>query len=73
MDPGAIATEGFFVLGERSRNATDKAYILTTIEEVFKVKIDLESLYEEYFAENLAQIFDQVPAELNLPKIIASK
>lgn len=73
MDPRAIATEGFFVLGERSRNSTDKAYILTTIEEVFKVKINLDSLYEDYFAEHLAKIFDEVPAELNLPKIIASK
>ena len=37
MDPKAIATEGFFVLGERSRNATDKKFIQATIEKVFNV------------------------------------
>lgn len=41
--------EGFFVLGERSRNATDKQYICETIEKVFKVTIDIEEIYESYF------------------------
>ena len=42
MDPEAIAYEGFFVLGERSRNPTDKKYIQSTIEKVFKVKLSVE-------------------------------
>ena len=37
MDHHAIAMEGFFVLGERSRNVTDKMYIKQTIEKVFGV------------------------------------
>ena len=39
MDPEAIATEGFFVLGERSRNVQDKKFIQETIEKVFNVKL----------------------------------
>ena len=73
MDPAAIATEGFFVLGERSRNQQDKAFILNTIQKVFNVKINIEELYESYFAENLQEIFEKVPEQLNLPKIITSK
>ena len=65
--------EGFFVLGERSRNAADKQYIRETIQKVFKVTIDPDEIYESYFDQNLKHIFDNVPAELNLPKIIASK
>ena len=73
MDPEAIATEGFFVLGERSRNVQDKKIIQETIEKVFNVKLKIESLYESYFEQNLRTIFDRVPSELNLPKIIPSK
>ena len=73
MDPQAIAMEGFFVLGERSRNAADKQYIRETIQKVFNVKLDVEGLYESYFEDNLKNVFDRVPEELNLPKIIASK
>lgn len=73
MDPRAIAMEGFFVLGERSRNVTDKKFILSTIEKVFKVVLDIDEIYESYFEENLKSIFDNVPAELNLPKIIPSQ
>lgn len=65
--------EGFFVLGERSRHPADKLYIRQTIDKVFNVKLDVDQLYETYFEENLRTIFDRVPSELNLPKIIASK
>jgi len=65
--------EGFFVLGERSRNPTDKQYILSTICKVFNVKLNIEEHYSTYFNTRLQTIFDQVPAELNLPKIIPSK
>ena len=44
-----IATEGFFVLGERSRNQQDKLYIQQAIEKVFDVKLDIENYYENYF------------------------
>jgi midasin len=73
MDPHNIAMEGFFVLGERSRNTIDKQFIQSTIERVFNVKLDIEAIYEAYFTEKLETIFDRVPAELNLPKIIPSK
>ena len=73
MDPHNIAMEGFFVLGERSRNNIDKQFIQSTIERVFNVKLDIEAIYEAYFTEKLETIFDRVPAELNLPKIIPSK
>ena len=73
MDAYTIALEGFLVLGERSRNVTDKKFIQATIEKVFGVKMNIEELYETYFEKNLKTIFDNVPAELNLPKIIPSK
>ena len=73
MEHATIAIEGFYVLGERSRNQTDKLYIKQTIEKVFSVQLDIEELYEAYFDKNLKTIFDRVPAELNLPKIIPSK
>ena len=72
MDPKAIATEGFLVLGERSRNNTDKQFILNTINRVFNVKLNINELYESYYSEHLSEIFEKVPAELNLPKIIPS-
>jgi midasin (ATPase involved in ribosome maturation) len=53
MDPHNIAMEGFFVLGERSRNKVDKDFIQSTIEKVFNVKLDIEAIYETYFTENL--------------------
>jgi len=40
---------------------------------VFGVKLDPNCYYETYFNEKLQHIFDNVPKELNLSKIIASK
>ena len=73
MDPRAIAIEGFLVLGERSRNQQDKQFILNTIQKEFRVSFDISEVYESYFSENLSEIFERVPAELNLPTIIPSK
>ena len=73
VDADQMAMEGFFVLGERSRNAQDKLFIKQTLEKVFKVQIDEENFYETYFDQNLKDLFDKVPKELNLPKIIPSK
>ena len=73
MDPRAIAIEGFLVLGERSRNQQDKQFILNTIQKEFRVSFDISEVYESYFSENLSEIFERVPAELNLPRIIPSK
>ena len=73
VDVDTMAMEGFFVLGERSRNPQDKLFIKQTIEKVFKVKIDEEEFYESYFEKNLKELFEKVPKELNLPKIIPSK
>ena len=42
MDPSQIAIEGFFVLGERSRDPQDKLYIKQTIEKVFNIQISLD-------------------------------
>ena len=40
---------------------------------MFGVKLDPNCYYETYFNEKLQHIFDNVPKELNLSKIIASK
>jgi midasin (ATPase involved in ribosome maturation) len=48
-----LALEGYFVLGERSRNEMDKKFIKETIERVTKAKIDELQYYEDYFAKNL--------------------
>lgn len=40
---------------------------------MFKVTLDIDQIYESYFEEHLLSIFDKVPAELNLPKIIPSQ
>lgn len=50
-----LAIEGYFVLGERSRNEMDKLFIKETIEKVTKVKIEDRQYYEDYFAKNLAK------------------
>ena len=50
-----LAIEGYFVLGERSRNEMDKLFIKETIEKVAKVKIEDRQYYEDYFAKNLAK------------------
>ena len=46
--------------------------ILNTINRVFNVKLKINELYESYYSEHLSEIFEKVPAELNLPKIIPS-
>ena len=56
-----LAIEGFFVLGERSRNEMDKQFIKETIEKVTKVKIDERLYYEEYFSKNLSKQFSEIP------------
>lgn len=40
---------------------------------MFGVKIDEERFYRQYFDANLATVFANVPAELNLPKLIMSR
>jgi midasin len=73
MDTSQIAIEGFFVLGERSRDPQDKLYIKQTIEKVFNIQIDLDQYYKEYFNENIRGYFEGMSAHLqNLPKIIPS-
>ena len=67
-----IALEGFFVLAERSRDRSDKLYIKETIEKIFKVKLDLEAFYQDFFAQNLSSMFTELPKEMNLPPIIMS-
>ncbi len=67
-----IALEGFLVLGERSRNTQDKMFIKQTLERHFKVIIDLDNFYEQYFDKYLSKVFETLPKELNLPKIIMS-
>lgn len=73
VTPENIALEGFLLLGERSRNQADKDFIKQTIEKVFAVKINEEKFYKEYFENNLRSVFSNVPASLNLPKIIQSR
>ena len=68
-----IALEGFLLLGERSRNPGDKVFIKETIEKVFGVKINVEDFYRDYFNTHLKIVFANVPATLNLPKIIQSR
>ena len=68
-----IALEGFLVLGERARDVKDKEFIRKAIEKVFSTKIEPALFYQQYYSEYLAGIFDQVPSELNIPKLIASK
>ena len=72
VTPENIALEGFLVLAERTRNAADKLFIQQAIEKVFSVKLDPENFYNTFFENELRGVFDNVPAELNLPKIIAS-
>lgn len=67
-----IALEGFLVLAERSRDRSDKLYIKETIEKTFKVKLDLEDFYQEFFTKNLSSMFTELPKEMNLPPIIMS-
>lgn len=57
VTPENVALEGYLLLAERSRNATDKAFIKQTIERVFSVKIDEDMFYQQYFNENLATVF----------------
>ena len=45
-DLQTMAEEGYCLLAERLRNDQDKQIIKTTIEEVFKAKIDIEAVYE---------------------------
>jgi midasin (ATPase involved in ribosome maturation) len=55
-----LALEGFLVLGERSRNESDKRFIKETIEKVCKVKIDERKYYEDYFNKNLHAKFAEI-------------
>jgi midasin (ATPase involved in ribosome maturation) len=50
-----LALEGYFVLGERSRNEMDKRFIKESIEKVTKVKINEREYYEAYFEKHLAK------------------
>jgi midasin len=68
-----LAIEGYFVLGERSRNEMDKLFIKETIEKVAKVKIEDRQYYEDYFAKNLAKQFSEIPQKLDLPRLIQSQ
>eukprot|EP00347_Sterkiella_histriomuscorum_P024492 403330924 len=68
-----LALEGYLVLGERSRNSQDKQFIKQTIERVVKTKIDEKQFYEDYFNKNLKQLFNTIPNDLNLPKLIQSQ
>jgi midasin (ATPase involved in ribosome maturation) len=56
-----LALEGYFVLGERSRNEMDKQFIKETIEKVTKVKIEERKYFEDYFNKNLAKQFAEIP------------
>lgn len=67
-----IALEGFLVLAERSRDRQDKDYIRETIEKIFKVKLDIEKFYADFFNDTLSSMFTDLPKELNLPPIIMS-
>jgi hypothetical protein len=40
---------------------------------VFAVIIDEETFYHNHFDEHLKNIFERIPSELNLPKIIPSR
>lgn len=57
VTPENIALEGFLLLAERSRNATDKAFIKETIEKAFGVKIDEDQFYTRYFDSHLRSVF----------------
>ena len=67
-----LALEGYFVLGERSRNEMDKKFIKETIEKVTRVSIDERGFYESYFQTHLALDFLDIPSQLNLPRLIPS-
>ena len=65
--------EGFLVLGERSRNPQDKEFIKKTIQSTLKCSIDEEAYYQNYFKENnLREAFENMPANLGIPKMVVS-
>jgi midasin len=52
-----IALEGYLVLGERSRNPSDKEFIKRTIESSLKCKINEDAFYDQYFCAHLRDYF----------------
>ena len=43
------------------------------MERVFGVKLRIDLYYRDYFDKHLKAVFENVPAELNLPPIILSR
>ena len=53
-----IAYEGYFVIAESLRNETEKIVVKNIIEDVFKIKIDLNKYYLDYIKKELPQFFN---------------
>lgn len=43
----ALAVDGFMVLGERLRSSEERSVVVEVLEQVMKVKIDMEQVREE--------------------------
>jgi midasin len=59
-DRQQLANQGFMLLAERVRDSAERQAVKSTIEDVFKVKVDESSLYSKYPVPEASELSDNI-------------
>ena len=69
--------EGYILLAERMREASDRAFVKKIIEKGRNIKLDMDGHYEKYFNQHLSGLFDlnsdDLLEELGMKSVIVTK